>query len=125
MSGFVSSGHKHRSARSSDDGSSGGHRTSYSSVARSWRLLKHADMFRSLRDADGVGFPQRERIYRWAGPRPARSAVTVTHALVLAGYLDMNRTADAFALVSRHDTSCCSRLARDAPLIPKSTGGWP
>src|SRR6185295_13203526 len=66
------------------------------------RLLIHADMLGTGRDLHGLGFPERERIYRSRRPRAARTAMTITHAFRLAGDLDMHRTAKTFALVCRH-----------------------
>src|SRR6516225_7519647 len=58
------------------------------------------------------GFHSVNAFYRCAGPRAARSAVAVAHALGVAGYLDVNRTAEALALVSCQATLLFSSGAR-------------
>src|SRR5215510_371060 len=66
------------------------------------RLFDCCDVLGAFRDAHRNGLPQRERIDRAAGPRPAGSAVTIAHAFGLARRFDFDRSAETFTFVSRH-----------------------
>src|SRR5262249_32766558 len=59
-----------------------------------------AEKFSALGDVDVLGFPEREGVDGRGGPGAAGGAVAIAHAFRRA--LDLDRAAEAFALVSRH-----------------------
>jgi len=70
------------------------------------RLLERANVLGTSRDPERRRLPKRKSIHGTARPRAARSAVAIAHALRLARDLDLNGTAETFALVGH----CCAHL---------------
>src|SRR5439155_14384583 len=66
------------------------------------RLFDRCDVLGAFRDAHRNGLPERERIDRAAGPRPAGSAVAIAHAFGLARSFDFDRSAETFTFVGCH-----------------------
>src|SRR5579883_2563324 len=66
------------------------------------RLLVHRDVLGAFGHADRIRLPERKCIHRTAGPRTARTAVTIAHALRLARDLDLHRAAETLAAMRRH-----------------------
>jgi hypothetical protein len=65
------------------------------------RFLESCDMLGSCRDLHGLRFPETEGIHWSAGPRTARTAVTVTHSFRRTGDFQFNRATKTFSNV-RH-----------------------
>src|SRR5262245_54473837 len=66
---------------------------------RAWRLVPDADIVGTARDAHRLRPPQREGIDRRGRPVPARFAMAVAHGGRLAAHGQMDRAAEAAALV--------------------------
>ncbi|CCD91473.1 hypothetical protein BRAO375_1550024 [Bradyrhizobium sp. ORS 375] len=66
-------------------------------------LVIGADRLRALRHAHVGGLPQGEGVNRAGRPRAAGRAMAIAHRLRLAIGLELDRAAEAFALIQRHD----------------------
>lgn len=65
------------------------------------RLVIRQDVFRTLGYHNCIRRPERERIDRTAGPRPARTAVAIPHRIGLAVHPNFDGTAEARPCINR------------------------